>query len=533
MTAADVNSWLEEMKRLRRFPFKASGPLVSPGQPTPDGMAFVGWDQNQELPAYRVARSDGEDELAPFTPMAHFPPPGTGGDYFVDAFSDAAIKARWREVRDRPETRARVMALAANIPLPHEFRFTGLVDARGRIDPHEAVDLRNIRRPGFFGEAPWREPIAEADGRTSVVEIAVPREPYEEIRMDLHDPIHLRGWYLEGAGIDDGRGGRARGLIVLTGGRSIETTAIQHPGDDLCYWDGAANSWRQKPYPGSSGRTEVWGAANWRNSYIYAFNAAGFDVLTLDKRGHGVSGGRNDSNTNEQAEDIFRALTAFETGDGLRMLTPEGKLLAGSAAAGRLLSGFRSAKEVPVFVSGASQGCMVTLWAMYKNFVGSSDFERPNPVKRGPYGFNVKGALLLAPFSSGLGYRPLEDSLVEAYRRLEQNVQMFPSSEILAATDKWPALFIGRGLWDFAESLEGSLEAYRRARGAKALVAVRGPHSENEFGADNIRYMSEAMVRFASAVLVGKAPAGFAKPLSIRDVVAAAPASWPPFFDRP
>ena len=164
------------------------------------------------------------------------------------------------------------------------------------------------------------------------------------------------------------------------------------------------------------------------------------------------------------------------------MLTPSGELLEGASAAGRLLAG-RSAREIPVVVSGASQGCMVTCWAMHKNCVGSCDFDRPDPAKRDPYGYNLKAALLMAPFGGGLGYRPPEDSLVEAARREEFNVQMMPSSEILAGVSRWPALFIGRGLWDFAESLEGSLACFRRARGPRMILAVRASHGEGEWGA--------------------------------------------------
>ncbi len=106
-------------------------------------------------------------------------------------------------------------------------------------------------------------------------------------------------------------------------------------------------------------------------------------MLTLDKRGHGISGGASDSNTNEQGEDLFRMLDALETGVGARILTPDGVLLEGKSAAGKLLGG-RGAKEIPVVMGGPSQGCMVACWAMHKNVVGSCDFDRPDPAKRGP-----------------------------------------------------------------------------------------------------------------------------------------------------
>lgn len=46
-----------------------------------------------------------------------------------------------------------------------------------------------------------------------------------------------------------------------------------------------------------------------------------------------------------------------------------------------------------------------------------------------------------------------------------------PTSEPLAGIEQWPAVFFGRGLWDFAESLEATLEL-------KGLVASSIPYWE-------------------------------------------------------
>ncbi|MGO4567017.1 hypothetical protein AB4Z52_18545 [Rhizobium sp. 2YAF20] len=520
--------WFKGMARLRQFPFPEVGPYVSPGQPEPDGTVSLGWDQNKSFPAYRVTEPDGSSVLVPFTPMAQFAPEGYSGDFVIEEFSDKRIKERYAAAKDDPQVEAELSAMRKSFVVPHEFRVTGTLDSRGLIDAKGSVDLKDIRRPAFFGQAPWNEPVAAAERVTTTVEVEVPREPYETIHMGLTSSVRIRGWHLAGDGVDDGKGGRKRILIVVVAGRSIETTAIDHPDDVPCYWDEAAGAWIQAAYPGGNG-SEQWGTASWRNNYIYRFNQAGFDVLTLDKRGHGISGGDNDSNTNEQAEDIFRLLTAMETGEGLRLLTPEGNELAGAAAAGKLLAGYSSARELPVFVSGASQGCMVTLWAMHKNFTGSCDFERPNPEPKGPYGYNILGALLMAPFPGGLGYRAPNDSYVEASRRLEQNLQLFATSEVLASLPNWPSLMIARGLWDFSESLEGSFEAYKRATGPKAILAVRGPHGENEWGQENIDYMTANMIRFARLVGTNQELTGFPEPKNIRDIVEAAPPYWAPY----
>ena len=86
----------------------------------------------------------------------------------------------------------------------------------GKIDPDGQVDLRQIRKPGFFAKAPYNEAVAEADGRTHVVEFTVPRDPLERLKLNMQGDIKLRGWYVEGAGVDDGRGGRTRALVIMS-----------------------------------------------------------------------------------------------------------------------------------------------------------------------------------------------------------------------------------------------------------------------------------------------------------------------------
>jgi hypothetical protein len=95
---------------------------------------------------------------------------------------------------------------------------------------------------------------------------------------------------------------------------------------------------------------------------------AGFDVLTFDKRGRGISGGYNDINTLEQGRDMWRALGGLETGDGVRALSSSGELIKGATVRGKFLAGMK-AKEISVIFGGSSQGSIATTWAMHQNFV--------------------------------------------------------------------------------------------------------------------------------------------------------------------
>jgi hypothetical protein len=103
------------------------------------------------------------------------------------------------------------------------------------------------------------------------------------------------------------------------------------------------------------------------------------------------------------AEDFFRMLDQLESGEGLTVLTPTGQLLQGKETTGLLLRG-KPAKQVPVIIGGASQGSIITCFAMQKNFVGWTAYNEPgqkfSPAKK----YNIKAAISLANFAGGLGY---------------------------------------------------------------------------------------------------------------------------------
>jgi len=411
--------------------------------------------------------------------------------------------------------------------IPREFRNTGVVSPVGKIDAHGEVNLASIRRPAFFGKPPYNEAIGAVDSKTFIVEFTVPRDTYEKLHLKRHDPIKLRGWFIEGDGIRLETGKTTHALAIMMGGRSIETTAIHHPDDPLYAYQEKTKDYKGIPYPNEQGKTEKWGVRQWRR-YLYALHQAGFDVLTIDKRGHGISGGLNYLDTGEQAEDIFRMLDQLESGNGLRVLTPNGELLIENQVAGRLLRGTK-AKSIPALIGGPSLGSMVTIWAMQKNFAEFCSYHLPEPKcsSSNQYGYNIKGALVLADFTAGVAYLDPIFATVEGYLRTVENILFLPSSEVLANIDKWPAVFFGRGLWDSYESLEGTFKAYQRATGPKEMVVVRGPHSENEFGDQNVEYLIQKMVAFAKQAVLDP---GVKKPglANLKEVVCSSPPYWEP-----
>ena len=516
-------------------PTTAPQRITRAAPPPTDCKAWVGTDRNQELPGYLLPQAGGGTVCVPLGVTANKPPASyTGTDYYVDDFTDASLKARWAACKADAACFKRIDAQMQRWLPPNKeraTRSTGVVDPSGKIDPDGRVDLKQIRRPGFFAKAPYAEAIAQADARTSIVEFTVPRDTFERIDLKMTDLIKLRGWYIEGAGVDDGKGGKTRALVLFAPGGGGQLTAIQMPGEKPYRIDPATGRTVDFRFPNAT--TETMGQ-RWYRENLQALNAAGFDVLAYDRRGEGLSGGFSDTNTLEQGEDVFRVLAQFDSGQGLRLLTPTGQELEGPAAGGRLLGGMKST-AIPVLLAGYSRGSMSTSWAMTKNFAQACSFDMPQPVCTPGKGMtNIKGAILLSSFASGAGYLPSSPDLADRNLFLggmaaDHHIVFYPNSAPLASMPKWPAAFFGKGLWDRAETLEGTVAAYDRIPGLKEIVVARGPHSIETWSDSDLAYLRERMVLFAKGAVTGaRAVPGARSWTDIKSLVATASDAWEP-----
>jgi hypothetical protein len=492
-----------------------------------DSSAYVGYYKwNCYLPAFK----DTNGVSIPFSQPSHFPPIGYQGDFYVDEFTDAKVKQAWLELKEKdPQATQKIVDSLGYVDGKLEFRVIGALNPNGVINGNDDLKLSEIRRPAFFGQAPYFEEIAKAEQDTYTIEFTVPRGYYERVQLKLTTPIKLRGWFIRGKGVPDIKGKRIHAVFIYFEGCGQQFTAIHHPDAPLYMWDIRAKQYKGVKYPNKDFQTEQWGQRSDRQ-YLYDFNQAGFDVLIVDRRGHGISGGVNGYDSSESAEDVFRMLDQLESGEGLTVLAPTGQLLKGKETAGLLLRGM-SAKQVPVIIGGQSTGGSVTSMAMLKNFVGWTTFNEPDPkfipAKKDKY--NFKAAILLDE-TGGLGYSPQPDLCIyeEAARRVEKNSVEEQTSEVLANIDKWPvAVFFGNGLWDNYFSPRGTYEGYRRAKGLKKLVFCRGSHYYARSGAQNIAYLSNKITEFAVRALVNP-DKKYPEFKSFKEAVLSSPPYWEP-----
>jgi len=498
----------------------AGKPIVNEGTPTPDCVLHVNIDRNDDLPGYKTKW--GEKEVCiPFTHTNQLVPAGSSPPkFYIDDFTDARVRAKWLACKAEPDCREKTLAAAKGFA-KFEPRDTGTVDKDGVIEFDGEVELKKIRRPAYFGQKKYLEAIAEADPRAYVVEFTAPRDSYEIQHLKLSGDIKLRGWYIKGTGIADEAGSKQRALIIMNNGGGSEFTAIDDPASPPFTVD------KGKYTPAKSDTlTEEPGLRHWRG-FLSDLNSAGFDVLITDRRGNGISGGQNGFNTAEQANDMFRALEQMDSGDGLRILGPDGKLVVGAHAARTLLDG-QSAHDVPLVVGGYSRGSYATQWFMHKNFVEDCNYDLATPVCETKRGLkNVKGAILYGPNSAGLGYRLAGHDAVEGALRVEFNTTYYVDSGVFAHVDTWPALQIVKGSWDYVEGLEGSLATYERATGLKDISVFLGPHILQTQNPDNMAFAGQRMVAFARAAVLGqKTVPDSVNPKTLKDLVTSVPHHW-------
>jgi hypothetical protein len=139
-----------------------------------------------------------------------------------------------------------------------------------------------------------------------------------------------------------------------------------------------------------------------------------------------------------------------------------------------------------------------------------------------------------ASFVSGAGYVPDAPDLADRNLFLggmaaDNYVAFYPNSAVLASMHRWPAVFFAKGLWDRAESLEGTMAAYDRVNGPKEIVVARGPHSMDTWPQEELDRVRARMVAFAVAAVQSRTVLpGAPRWINIKELVATTPDVWEP-----
>lgn len=495
--------------------------------PAPECRAHVGYDRDADLPGYIV---DGE--CVPFTATAVRPPTDYKGDFYVNAFTDARLAERWRLCAADSACRQKIDRQVVDRRPPNRDKAITDPHARwllGMLPDRDPLDLALVRRPAFFAAAPWNEAIARLEPDTYTIEFSASAEPFERLILHSDHPVRLRGWYIRGAGVPDAAGHRRRALVIMSSGGGGRLVAIEAPDNQLYEMKDGKSVLHSFP----DDRSGASGVRQWRQM-MTRFHDAGFDVLCYDRRGIGLSTGYSDTNTLQQGRDLLDAVAALRTGRGMRVLTPRGTALAGKAAVGALLGAVRG-DALPVVLMGSSRGTMATGWAMARNFDTACDYDLPGTPCRPPLRLgNIRGAIQFADFSAGPGYLTADTTSADSDRPLfiagmqaAYHIVFFPNSAILAGVHRWPALFIGRGLFDYAESLEGAIDVYDRVQGLKELVVVRAPHALEVWPAAERDRVFGRAIAFATAASFGQPAAPGARAWrDMKELVASAGPDW-------
>jgi hypothetical protein len=230
------------------------------------------------------------------------------------------------------------------------------------------------------------------------------------------------------------------------------------------------------------------------------------DVLCVDNRGDGISGGTNDLDNGAMGDDVFEMLDDLETGANLSVIPPGDRT--------RVLEGARLAPHLPllpergkattteVILDGGSMGEINSGIAMSKNF----------PAAGPGRGYNIKGMIGWSGHCGGAFYLnpqfvdPTIDAVVIAgYVREVGHITFGPDASVLLSAPRWPALLVvGKGWADEITGPDNQVYLYNRARGLKGIHLLPGPHDWSDFPAcpgGKFDYMVDRELEFIPRML--------------------------------
>jgi len=298
--------------------------------------------------------------------------------------------------------------------------------------------------------------------------------------------VKVRGWYIQGDGLKDN-----------------DTGVLHHP--VIFYVPGITRA-----------------IAHPENRFIAAYLVSqGFDVLMMDKRGHGFSEDPNQSIGN----DVFEVLDQLGSQSGCKTFYP-----GDTGPQNRTLLP-DTPMDTEVVLMGFSQGAAILAKAMAMNYNaaslpintkyypdGSID-QTPQPSK----GYNFKGFVDCIGWASGPYYNAnwaflaLQGFGISAYVG-----NALCDGNVYNTMGEWPAYFDLKMSQDL-NTPYGSVDVFNnKIRGFKELILLDGFHGDNFVG-DNILYMANKAAKWAKKVIFNTPPSNNMAKTSIDQAVCQMP----------
>lgn len=295
--------------------------------------------------------------------------------------------------------------------------------------------------------------------------------------------VHLRGWYIKGKGV-----GWHRPLMFWMEGFTSSTL------DSL---------------------TGVTGAI--KSEFFKLMSDKGFDLLILDKPGHGWSDGINQIT----GDFFFWIMEQLEHGlvdiggtDHEMRMIPEGgtsELVGAACVAENLLGKTRwgqqyTAKTKPVILMGVSQGSMMHAKTMALN-VSSEDVSL---YFTGPMDYNIQGAMeTQGAYSTGAKWLAFDPFLSPGGYFLSKGYDFrevaFLDSRVRKTLPDWPGLISVKGTQDYFTP-EGLVDAYNtKLTKFKRIFMVEGEHPSPWYG-HNTAWTSLHLARWAKRMILRDSP---------------------------
>ena len=302
------------------------------------------------------------------------------------------------------------------------------------------------------------------------------------------DPVNsykLRGWFIEGEGLESDGGALLKPLVIFSHGwsQSMAGTRAQ--------------------------------CVNYRRM-VYNLVLQGYNVLYYDHEAHGISEGWNRAhNFTPPSAGVQLYAPGLNPASPLTWLAVPNAVIPNPYETGNAVNIFHiidqlamkgligGATTTPIILYGISQGALLSAKAMQLRFA------TPGGLTRDYSGYDIRGIIDSDCMGASMKYlcdgmnTPLSFFMIaEATTRSIFNTMFFTDGDVHGSIPSWPGYLGLKAVYDYM-SPDGVVAAYNRARGIKDMAMVKGWHDWGLLFEPNFSYTIKRIARFCRKVTVG------------------------------